>query len=101
MERWLQLCDRYLHLLLEMQGITRDAVCSMCSDTMEIKCNDCYGANYFCRLCCLDAHKRSPYHRILHWAGNHFVPMTLQQLGFILCLGHHGTPCPNTIEVRS
>src|SRR6267378_4182922 len=62
-------------------------------------CDDCFGANYFCRTCCLDAHQRSPYHRILRWTGSHFVPMSLYQLGFILHLGHHGMPCPNTLEV--
>ncbi len=101
MGRWLQLRDRYLHLLLEMQGITRDPICSMCTNTMEIKCDDCFGANYFCRSCCLDAHQRSPYHWTLHWTGNHFVPISLHELGFILYLGHHGTPCPNTYEVCS
>ena len=101
MGRWLQLRDRYLHLLLEMQGITRDPICSMCTNTMEIKCDDCFGANYFCRSCCLDAHQRSPYHWTLRWTGNHFVPISLHELGFILYLGHHGTPCPNTYEVRS
>src|SRR5882757_11086513 len=86
MGRWLQLRDRYLHLLLEMQGLTRDPTCSICSKPMEIKCDDCFGANYFCRTCCLDAHQRSPYHRILQWTGSHFVPMSLYQLGFILLI---------------
>src|SRR6266404_3940900 len=99
MGRWLQLHDRYLHLLLEMQGLTRDPTCSMCTNTMEIKCSDCIGANYFCRSCYLDSHQRSPYHRIVRWTGSHFVPTSLYHLGFILHLGHHGLPCPNTLEV--
>src|SRR6266404_9917173 len=99
MGRWLQLHDRYLHLLLEMQGLTRDPTCSICSKPMEIKCDDCFGANYFCRTCCRDAHQRSPYHRILRWTGSHFVTMSLYQLGFILHLGHHGMPFPNKLEV--
>ncbi len=70
-----------------------DPTCSICSKPMEIKCDDCFGANYFCRTCCLDAHQRSPYHRILRWTGSHFVPMSLYQLGFILHLGHHGLYC--------
>ncbi len=100
MGKWLQHRDRYLHLLLEMLGLTRDPTCSMCTNTMEIKCDDCFGANYFCRSCCLDAHQRSPYHWTLRWTGDHFVPTSLHELGFILYLGHHGMPCPNTYEVH-
>src|SRR6266404_1604995 len=92
MGRWLQLRDRYLHLLLEMQGLTMDPTCSICSKPMEIKCDDCFGANYFCRTCCLDAHQRSPYHRILRWTGSHFVPMSQYIRGrpvpYIIILGY-------------
>ena len=42
---------------------------------------------------------RSPYHRIAQWTGSHFAPTSLYSLGFMLCLGHSGKPCPLTVEV--
>ncbi|KAI9449558.1 hypothetical protein BJY52DRAFT_1126677, partial [Lactarius psammicola] len=64
-----------------------------------IKCSDCFGANVFCKVCCLSVHKRSPFHRLLLWTGSHYAPMSLYSLGYLLCLGHAGEPCPKTVEV--
>src|SRR6266404_3904669 len=100
MDKWRDIRSTYLYLLLEMQGLTRAPTCSMCTSMMEVKCTNCYGANFFCKSCCLEAHRRSPYHRTFRWTGQHFAPVTLHELGFILYLGHHGTPCPLTYEVR-
>jgi hypothetical protein len=66
---------------------------------MEIKCNDCFGANYFCTPCSIQSHLRSPFHRLVRWTGAHFAPVSLYSLGFHLCLGHSGEPCPRTLEV--
>ncbi|KAH9031492.1 hypothetical protein EDB84DRAFT_1271056 [Lactarius hengduanensis] len=66
---------------------------------MQIKCSDCIGGNYFCKDCCLRSHMRSPFHRISRWTGSHFAPISLMLLGFKLCFGHDGKPCPLTVEV--
>src|ERR1700677_1316072 len=97
--QWLSRRDRYLHILLEMEGLIKGTNCSMCTKKMEIKCSDCLGGNYFCKECCLQAHMRSPFHRISRWTGAHFAPTSLYALGFKLCLGHDGAPCPLTVEV--
>ncbi|KAN0129865.1 hypothetical protein V8E53_012337 [Lactarius tabidus] len=81
-----------------MEGVTEDGKCSMCTKQMEIKCTDCIGGNYFCRECCLQAHMRSPFHRIAQWTGALFAPTSLCRLGFRLFLGHNGAPCPLTVE---
>jgi hypothetical protein len=72
MDQWI--CDhsRYLHILLEMEGVTKAPQCSICSEAMAIKCDGCIAGNYFCVACCLPAHKRSPFHRTFHWTGSHF-----------------------------
>jgi hypothetical protein len=84
---------------LEMEGLTQAPKCSMCTSIMEVKCSDCFGGNYLCRPCCLQVHKRSPFHRMSRWTGTHFTPTTLYSLEFKLCLGHNGEPCPLTVEV--
>jgi hypothetical protein len=101
MGQWLQARARYLHLLLENEGLTRAPTCSMCDSSMEVKCSDCLGGNYFCKACSIKSHKRTPFHRLARWTGRHFTPASLYSLGFVLFLGHHGEPCPLTVEVYS
>ncbi|KAF8269526.1 hypothetical protein EI94DRAFT_1898635 [Lactarius quietus] len=98
MEQWLDHRDRYLHLLLEMEGVTQAPKCSVCSKAMEVKCSDCIGGSYFCRACCIQSHRSSPFHWMSQWTGSHFMPVSLYSLGFVLCLGHQGHPCPMTLE---
>ncbi|KAI9444450.1 hypothetical protein BJY52DRAFT_1194297 [Lactarius psammicola] len=63
MSQWLQYRGRYLDILLEMEGHPPSPSCSYCSIThADIKCSDCFGANMFCKVCCLTVHKRSPFH---------------------------------------
>ncbi|KAI9435892.1 hypothetical protein BJY52DRAFT_1230672 [Lactarius psammicola] len=99
MSQWLQYRGRYLDILLEMEGHPPSPSCSVCSTTRaDIKCSDCFGANVFCKVCCLSVHKRSPFHRLLLWTGSHYAPTSLYSLGYLLCLGHAGEPCPKTVE---
>ncbi|KAN0131064.1 hypothetical protein V8E53_011197 [Lactarius tabidus] len=98
MEQWLQMRARYLHLLLENEALTRAPSCSICDTAMHVKCLDCLGANYFCRICCIKSHKCTPFHRLARWTGTHFTPISLHSLGFVVFLGHHGDPCPLTVE---
>src|SRR6266702_8069315 len=63
MSQWLQYRDRYLDILLEMEGCPSSPPCSICSARCaDIKCSDCCRANIFCKVCCLNVHKRSPFH---------------------------------------
>ncbi|KAH9024915.1 hypothetical protein EDB85DRAFT_1869850 [Lactarius pseudohatsudake] len=101
MSQWIDIRSRYLYLLLEMEGLTRAPKCSMCTSSMQIMCSDCIGGNYFCKDCCLQTHIRSPFHWMAHWAGSHFAPISLASLGFKLCFGHDGKPCPLTRDRSS
>ena len=59
------------------------------------------GGNYFCKACCIQSHRQTPFHWMAWWTGSHFAPVSLYSLGFVLPLGHHGDPCPLTVEVQS
>ncbi|KAH9035584.1 hypothetical protein EDB84DRAFT_1269414 [Lactarius hengduanensis] len=100
MRQWIELRNRYLHVLLEMEGRGRSDKCSMCNKTPDLKCPDCFGPLLFCRECCLEAHRNLPFHRPLQWNATHYTPVTLHSLGFALCVGHGGAPCPQTVEVQ-
>ena len=99
MEQWIELRNRYLYLLLEKEGKPASDKCSMCYGPAMIKCPDCFGAPSYCRDCVCDAHISSPFHRPLLWTETHYTPVSLQSLGFFLCLGHGNAPCPKTVEV--
>jgi hypothetical protein len=65
MDEWLHdTRSRYLHILLEMEGLTKLPKCLLCSKAMAVKCGDCIGESYLCIACCLHLHKQSPFHWI-------------------------------------
>src|ERR1700744_4621685 len=99
MEQWIPLRSRYLHVLLEMEGKPAHSTCSICHRNACIKCPDCFGSPFYCRVCVPYAHRHSPFHRPLLWSTTHYTQVTLQSLGFALCFGHAGIPCPSTVEV--
>ncbi|KAI0258037.1 hypothetical protein BC834DRAFT_792142, partial [Gloeopeniophorella convolvens] len=57
-------------------------------------CSDCFGRPAYCKKCCLKAHNHLPFHRPSAWTGSHYSPVSLTSLGYILCMGHNGQPCP-------
>ena len=99
MEQWLQFRDQYLHVLLDMEARPLSDTCSMCHKSARLKCPDCFGSPSYCEVCIPYAHMHSPFHRPLLWTATHYTQVSLQSLGFALCLGHAGVPCPSTVEV--
>ncbi|KAF8257164.1 hypothetical protein EI94DRAFT_1421880, partial [Lactarius quietus] len=64
----------------------------------KVKYTDCFGAPLFCKRCCVIKHRHSPLHRPLLWTATHYTLVSLQSLGFILFVGHDGSPCPQKVE---
>ncbi|KZT58265.1 hypothetical protein CALCODRAFT_418608, partial [Calocera cornea HHB12733] len=58
------------------------------------RCRDCFLAVELCATCQVDSHIRNPLHWTEIWNGDFFARMSLQKLGSIIHLGHHGSPCP-------
>src|SRR4029077_20392339 len=98
MEQWLGLRSKYLRILLDMEGRPTTPKCSICKDKFEVKCQDCFGAPLFCKSCCVLTHSHLPFHRPLLWTATHYTPVSLHSLGFVLYVGHDGSPCPRTVE---
>src|ERR1700761_2092343 len=100
MDQWINNWSSYHNILLEREGHLPFTRCTMCAQRhAQLKCSDCFGANIFCKDCCFQVHKRSPFHRIFFWNGKNFVSKSLYSLGFVMCLGHSGDACPKTVEV--
>lgn len=71
------------------------ALCVTCSTRQAIfRCKACYGMPKFCKDCCLSAHQRLPNHPLESWTGTHYKSCDLDDLGYVLHLGHQGNQCP-------
>ena len=69
--------------------------CSLCLKTPALwRCTDCLGNHALCRDCCRKGHKDQSFHWIEFWTGTHYERDWLFNLGVIIHLGHHGSPCP-------
>ena len=85
----------YLNAILEEEGLG-PTHCPHCgSNPTEIRCLDCVSSTRYCRTCARLQHRANPLHRIEAWTGTTWIPSWLWQLGAVICLGHHGGPCPS------
>ncbi|KDQ50022.1 hypothetical protein JAAARDRAFT_142578 [Jaapia argillacea MUCL 33604] len=70
--------------------------CYSCKGPVALYCcEECQNPPMQCESCIVAHHVHSPFHRILRWSGNHFRRTTLDELGLLHHLGHHGEPCPS------
>ena len=94
MRDWLPKCNQYLRILLECEGYSGGRHCSLCNEVdAQWRCTDCLGGPILCTKCCQTGHARLPFHRIEKWTGTFFAPSSLHACGYILHLGHGGSPC--------
>lgn len=69
--------------------------CSTCTlEPGTLRCSDCLGDEILCRKCCITVHQRQPFHHIQIWTGKFFADSSLYHQGYILHMGHGGSPCP-------
>ncbi|KAG8720863.1 hypothetical protein FRC08_017744 [Ceratobasidium sp. 394] len=82
-------------LFIQYEPPEAEALC-LCGKTSSrwFKCRDCLGNNYQCQTCIVQAHTRSPTHRIREWSRDQLIQVTLRELGCRLILGNHYDPCP-------
>jgi len=86
----------YLSILLDSEapGQPQDR-CTLCLQADgEIRCLSCTGHHKWCRTCAVKAHQPLPFHRLQRWNGQFYDAISLQDLGFMLNLGHNGDVCP-------
>ena len=61
---------------------TYEPTCSMCDNSMEVKCSDCHGGNYFCRHFTIQSHQHMPFHRMVCWTRRHLTPVSVYEFLF-------------------
>lgn len=88
--------DRYIFLLLDQEGNHLNPYCS-CGALATARCMDCLPLETWCKRCCRNSHRLLPFHRIKIWNGRHFESSSLNQIGYVLYLGHSGAPCPHLL----
>lgn len=78
------------------QASRRNIECGGCGgkNPALIRCIDCFGAFSWCQACIIQKHQALPCHRLERWNGDCFVRTSLMDEGYVLHLGHGGSPCP-------
>jgi hypothetical protein len=59
----------------------------------SISCSDCLSTSSVCLECTLRDHRLIPTHRVRQWITDQWQSVTLQELGLVLPLGNHASPC--------
>lgn len=91
---WLPKRDAWLAALMQAEAPIEGRHCSDCGKAdSAYRCKDCFGTPAFCKSCCQSSHRRHPMHKIQVWNKNHYGPCDLNDIGFVIELGHHGSPC--------
>src|SRR5215470_17621661 len=103
MRDWLDFRDDFMFEILSTINPPPMKSCSSCQTVLDsvYRCTDCFGGSHLCLKCCLEDHSRLPFHQIQKWNGRYFAPTTLQDLGYILHLGHGGLRCPSSGEAEN
>ena len=65
--------------------------CKVCSG--KYCCKDCFGTNVWCDTCCINAHNRTPFHRIQMWNGKYFELSDLLDISLTINLPSHSNSC--------
>jgi hypothetical protein len=60
----------------------------------QYSCDDCFGLSRFCQSCLVSLHQHTPCHRVSVWTGSAWSRTSLSEVGLVLALGDHLTPCP-------
>ncbi|KAJ7750128.1 hypothetical protein DFH07DRAFT_869155 [Mycena maculata] len=88
--------------MLHLEGRGDHADFPLCHACRQVdgdhRCSSCLGGGaLFCSGCIVEAHRLLPFHKIEHWTGLLFEPISLKALGLQIQLGHwHGVEriCP-------
>ena len=94
MSEWLEYREQFLNTILRREAPPQAMSCAQCSQVMSWRCHDCFGETVFCTRCLVEAHERTPFHRVSKWDGNTFYRSSLSDAGVVLNIGHKGRSCP-------
>ncbi|EIN06473.1 hypothetical protein PUNSTDRAFT_136333 [Punctularia strigosozonata HHB-11173 SS5] len=106
MRSWYPYCPEFLDNLLARDALstTEPIPCLECHDVSKkglYRCDDCHGDRMLCAECMVDLHQWQSFHNVKEWKNDHFQPVTLQELGLEIQLGHpDGTNCSASIPAH-
>ncbi|KAH8813613.1 hypothetical protein DL96DRAFT_525303 [Flagelloscypha sp. PMI_526] len=92
------------HVILSLQWSDKskcsNVQCMSPPSSCLFRCQEgCFGRPLMCKTCILSSHHQLPFHPIEERVSRFFKPSALADLGFVLHLGHDGSPCDNTEEL--
>jgi hypothetical protein len=59
----------------------------------QYSCDNCFGLSRFCQSCLVSCQQHTPCHQVSVWTGSAWSHTTLSEVGLVLALGDHLTPC--------
>ncbi|KAF8700609.1 hypothetical protein RHS03_06611, partial [Rhizoctonia solani] len=98
--------DDYLPIMYDTEAPPSSLVCDRCQEATNLlyHCTTCLNALHTCKRCLLSVHTLLPTHRVRAWFWSRkvWLDSSLDDLGYILHLGHHGGHClaPNATASR-
>ncbi|KAG8696529.1 hypothetical protein FRC09_008410 [Ceratobasidium sp. 395] len=87
--------EGYLTAFYDNDSPPDTIICSVCQKPAIdlFRCRTCLGGCRCCSSCLLSAHRIHPTHRTERWDGQTWAATSLDNLGYVLHLGHQGQPC--------
>ncbi|KAJ8694062.1 hypothetical protein PTI98_008995 [Pleurotus ostreatus] len=96
-QEWMQHKMADLQEIINMEALPHEPTCILCCEALDdiiFRYNHCFSTQVLCSICCLESHRRSPFHHIQTWKDGHFKDCDLNELGLVVNLGHGGKECP-------
>ncbi|KAJ7029473.1 hypothetical protein C8F04DRAFT_1264929 [Mycena alexandri] len=67
------------------------------NDKPDLRCIDCFQAQFLCAPCMLISHQHNPLHRIQWWDNQEFTTSGLEAINMCINLGHGGRTCSTSV----
>jgi len=95
MNKWIKIQqESYLQAIIDWDSPHEVDQYGLCLKTLALwRCTDYLENHALCQDCCWKGHKDLPFHQVEFWTGTHYEWDWLYNLGVIIHLDHHGSPC--------
>ncbi|KAG8779018.1 hypothetical protein FRC12_024685 [Ceratobasidium sp. 428] len=98
---WLDDCSGYyLNAMYDSEAPPEQLACDECDEVVRsvYRCRSCLNSCFYCHDCLLAAHRFQPTHRVEYYRNGAWADTELADLGHVLCLGHQGKPCSESLR---
>ncbi|KAG8723743.1 hypothetical protein FRC09_001950 [Ceratobasidium sp. 395] len=90
----------YLNAMYDRDAPPNQSMCDNCGLVANrvYRCRSCFNSCFYCARCLVNTHDFLPTHRVEYFSDKVWTDTTLADLGHVLCLGHRGKPCSESLR---